>query len=645
VDLSRESCVQDLIAEQARATPEAIALEDGGRALSYRALDQQANRLALRLIAEGVQPEEVVGVLAGRSAAMVISLLAIHKAGAAYLPLDPSLPADRRAYMIENARARRVITLRSLWSEHGVAGATPILFDQLPLDGALDGAPPDRTVSPDQLAYVIYTSGSTGQPKGIEMPHRLLVNLLAHHRAHLPAARTAQYASFFFDVSFQDICGTLATGGTVVTVADELRIDFPALCRFLEQQRIERIFMPVVALIELAEAVRAGAPVPSRLREVVTAGEQLKITPAIRELFARLGPTSRLHNHYGPAETHVVTDEPLAPPADSWPKLPSIGRAIDGARIYLLDQRLEPVPSGSEGELYIGAAVSRGYRGRAHLTAERFLPDPFSPQPGARMYKSGDLAVLLPDGRIEFRGRADLQVKIRGFRVEPEEIELALAACPGVAAAAVIAAPEREDDELGEKRLIACVVPGGSENGASADELRRRLGEALPRWARERLPEYMVPAQFVLLDALPLTPSGKIDRLALKALSRAHAPSRAGAPYDAPQTATEKLLARIWQEVLGVDRVGIKDDFFLLGGNSLRAVRMITQLRDLLDLEVSLQAMFDAPTIEEFSRAIRDDPELDAEVRARAEVLLAAARIPDRGAPEPTAARPERTEA
>jgi amino acid adenylation domain-containing protein len=432
---------------------------------------------------------------------------------------------------------------------------------------------PAPWATPDCAAYVLYTSGSTGRPQGVVMCHGALANLIEWQLGDLrPGARVLQFAPLSFDVSFQEIFSTLCSGGTLVLLSDELRRDPTALWRLIARQGIERLFVPFVALQQLAEAARSSGPAPARLREIITAGEPLRITPAVTTLFRRL-PGCALWNHYGPTESHVVTAHRLEGPPQQWPALPPVGRPIANARIYVLEASLEPVPVGVPGELHIGGGcLARGYLNRPELTAERFIRDPFSDEPGARLYKTGDRAPWRADGGLEFLGRLDEQVKIRGFRVEPGEVEAVLAAHPRVKAVAVVAREDAPDD----RRLVAYVAPKQDERLEST-ELRRFLGR--------RLPEFMLPAVFVVLDELPLLPSGKVNRRALPPPQETVGPHLA-----APRDEVESQLASVWEAVLGVRPVGAHDDFFELGGHSLTAVRLVARIEQVMGQRLPVAA-------------------------------------------------------
>jgi amino acid adenylation domain-containing protein len=594
--------IHGLFEEQVARAPDAEALVHAEQRLTYSQLDRAANQLARYLAKRGVGPDQLAGVCIGRSAEMVIALLAILKAGGGYLPLDPRYPSERLKYMIEHAAPRLVITQRALCSMLPRSDAEIIDIDDAlreadtESDSALDAAGPRHDAS--NLLYVIYTSGSTGQPKGTAMPHRAMANLIEWHRRELPSAegqRVLQFAALSFDVAFQEVFSTLCTGSSIVMIDEWVRRDSRALAEFLGSAGIRRLFLPPLMLQSLAECCRAMDLYPTALRDVITAGEQLRISPEIRAFFDSI-PGCRLHNHYGPTETHVVTALTLAGPAQSWPGLPTIGRPIANTQIYVLDPGGEPVPAGVAGEIFIGGAnVARGYLRRPELTAERFVRDPFSTDERARLYKTGDLGRWRADGTVEYLGRNDDQVKIRGFRVELAEVEARLALHPKVREAAVVA----REDRPGEKRLVAYVTL--RDQRPAPDELRTHL--------KEGLPEFMVPAAFVVLDALPLTPSGKLNRRLLPAPD----PTAVNTPhFEKPRGETEELLARLWQDLLQVDRVGRQDNFFSLGGHSLLIVRMMENLRK-AGFSVDVRAIYASPTLSDLARTLKGGATPDAD--------------------------------
>jgi amino acid adenylation domain-containing protein len=609
-----DRCVHELFAEQAARTPGAVAVESGPDQVTYAELNRRSHRLALRLRRMGVGPEVRVGLCLGRSIELATAVLAVLKAGGAYLPLDPAYPRERLAFMLADARAPVLVT-KERWRDRLPAGAAGVVYldaaEDLP-DG--DGATGPATW-PDNLAYVIYTSGSTGRPKGVMMTHRCLANLLSWQlRAptFAPGRRVLQFTSPSFDVSFQEMFSTWLSGGTLVIAPDDVRADAARLAGFLREQRVGRLFLPYVALRHLAEAAGGGTVLES-LREVITAGEQLRVTPGLAAFFGGPdGPT--LHNQYGPSESHVVTAFTLDEPPARWPALPPIGRPIANARAYVLGAGMRLLPVGVPGELYLGGvALGRGYLGQADLTAERFVPDPFGPS-GSRLYRTGDRARWRADGELEFLGRVDQQLKVRGFRVEPGEVEAAVRQHPAVRDAAVAA----WEQEAGDRRLVIYVVAAAGEP-PSVSELRRFLGETLP--------DYMMPASVVFLDTLPLTPSGKLDRRALPAPGPAR--PALGDEYVAPGNPLEEVLAGIWAGVLGVERVGVRDSFFELGGDSLLSLRVVARVREALQVEIPLREFFVRPTVAGMADALRRDPSRGADVDRIAEVVLSLARLSD----------------
>lgn len=587
--------IHRLVEAQVACTPDAVAVTFGDQHVTYRELDERADRLARRLRAGGVGADVPVGVCLERSIEMIACVLAVLKAGGAYVPLDASYPPGRLSAMLDELPL--LVTRRALAARLPEHKATICAIDED--DGKAQEAPPPSGDA-DNLAYVIYTSGSTGRPKGVAMAHRPLLNLLAwqrHRSGDERAPRTLQFASLSFDVSFQEIFATLTCGGTLVLVDEETRRDASALLRTIADERIERIFLPFVVLEQLVETAQAEDLVPNALREVITAGEQLKVTEPMRAFFRRL-PSCTLDNQYGPTEAHVVSAYRLSGPPDHWPDLPPIGRPIANDRLYVLDRRARPVPLGVHGELYIGGAgLARGYLNRDDLTAERFVPDPFTGA-GSRLYRTGDLVRLRTDGEIEFLGRLDRQIKIRGFRVELAEIEAAFRRLPAVRDAAVVA-----DDELGEmKRLVAYVVPDDANVDVTA--LRSVVAQVLP--------DYMIPAEIVTLAALPLTPNGKLDPTALPRPART--PRVAPAGYDIPNP-LHQTLRRIWEEVLGIDEVALDDDFFALGGHSLLAVVLMNRIAQTFGRRVPVSALFHEPTVRHLARILRDDANRDARDR------------------------------
>jgi aspartate racemase len=584
----RELGIHQLFEEQVRRTPGATAVIWAGEQLTYLELNRRANQIAHHLRSLGIGPDVPVGISLDRSVNQVVAMLGILKSGGAYVPLDPAYPRERLALMLEDAQAPVLLTQSTLTASMPVDGRRVACLDEAWPSDAPDTDPACCTTA-ESLAYVIYTSGSTGRPKGVAMTHGPLVNLICWQRKQSPLRtgdRTLQFSSLSFDVSFQEVFSTWCSGGVLVLIDEKVRHDAVALREYLREQKINRLFLPFIALNQLAESVKEDEPPPASLKEVITAGEQLRITPKITAFFGRL-PDCTLHNHYGPTESHVVTSYTLHGPPDSWPSLPPIGRPISNTQIYILDENRKNVSVGEAGELYIGGdCLARGYLHRPDLTAERFICDSFE---GGRLYKTGDVARYLPDGNIEYLGRADQQVKIRGYRVELGEIESVLERQDGVRECAVVA----REDIPGQKRLVGYVVrqPGQEITTSS---LRRSL--------QETLPEYMVPAAFVFLESLPVTPSGKVNRLGLPAPDQNR--PELEEQFVAPANDAEERVATIWREVLNLKEVGTQDNFFDLGGNSLMVGQVISRVREAFQIELPAQALFDAPTIAALSKGM-----------------------------------------
>ncbi|WXG19664.1 non-ribosomal peptide synthase/polyketide synthase [Xenorhabdus griffiniae] len=586
MDFPPETLIHSPFEALAAQQPNAPAVVFEEQTMSYGELNRRANQLAHYLIARGVRPDKRVAICVERSLDMVVGLLAILKAGGAYVPLDPAYPTERLTYMLNDAAPVVLLTQSTLAN---TLNSTDTGYLTLLLDAPAMSLAEQPTNNPDtqnmgltphHLAYVIYTSGSTGLPKGVEMPLAALSNLLQWHSHPAGTGKTLQFAALGFDVAFQEIFTTLSEGGCLVLVNETQRRAPQQLLRLIQQQQIGRVFLPYIALQHLAEAASDSEEDFSCLAHIITAGEQLRITPAIARFLQRAD--CRLHNHYGPTESHVVTAYSLDKAMAPWPTLPPIGRPIANNRIYILDGSGQPVPLGVTGEIYIaGAGVARGYRNRPELTAERFLVDPFSPNPNDRMYKTGDLGRWRPDGNIEYLGRNDFQVKLRGFRIELGEIETQLMQCHGVREAVVIA----REDEPGEKRLVAYLRPLAGAKLKPA-ELRQQLAR--------HLADYMLPSAFVILETFPLTPNGKLNRQALPAPDASAVATRR---YEAPVGDIETALAKIWQDLLGLERVGRHDHFFELGGHSLLAVQLVARIRQRLARELPLQTLFAQPVL------------------------------------------------
>src|SRR5216683_1519407 len=588
-EYEKDRSIQELFEEQVKRTPEATAVIFEGAELSYEELNRRANQVGHYLRGLGVGAEERVGICVERSLEMVVGLLGILKAGGAYVPLDPEYPPERLGYMLEDARVPVLLTQERIRERLPESDARIVELDkeweQIARESSEDL--PSVTAG-ENAAYVMYTSGSTGRPKGVVMLHGVLANLIGWHNQVLrPRARTLQFASLSFDASFHEMFSAWCSGGTLIIVEESLRADFAALGGFIVRNKIEKATLPVVMLHGIAEEYRNSPSGVGSLREVITTGEQLQITPSVVDVFRR-HPQCSLHNHYGPSETHVVTASTLPAQAESWVVQPPIGRPIANTQMYVLDLDLHPVPVGVAGELYIGGAgLGRGYLNQPGMTAEKFVANPYSKESGARMYRTGDLGRWRTDGELEFLGRIDEQVKIRGYRIEPGEIEAVLREQGGVREAAVVA---REEE--GQKRLVAYVVWEEGDGKPSVGELRKVL--------QGRLPEYMVPSAFVFLERLPLTANGKLDR---RALPKPGERPEQGREYVGPRTAVEEILCGIWAKVLGLERVGVEDNFFELGGHSLLATQAVSQAKQ-AGLRFSLRELFEKQTVARLAQAL-----------------------------------------
>ena len=579
-------CVPQLVTAQAAATPDAIAVTHGKLSLTYKELDQRAEQLAQGLRSLGVGPDVTVGLYLNRSLAMVAGALAILKAGGAYLPLDPTYPKERLMFLLKDAEARILVTGHSMVD--GLAAQSEHVVTLDPEGRLLAHAqyafePLAVEVKPQNLAYVIYTSGSTGQPKGVELTHEGLNNLVVWHRHAFsvsPRDRASQLAALSFDAAVWEIWPYL-TAGASVHLADGLPIDDPVAVRdWLVSRAITICFLPT----PLAELVmRLEWPRKGALRVMLTGADTLHHYPPRKLPF-------QLVNNYGPTECTVVATSGTVSPEEHLDRLPPIGRPIDNIQIYILDEKMQQAPIGEIGEIYVGGrGLARGYRNRPELTSEKFIPNPFTTESRARLYKTGDLARYLPDGEIAFLGRVDEQIKARGFRIEPAEIVKVLDEHPAVQASFVVA----REIEPGDKRLVAYLVLAG-EAQPSYTEMRNFLAA--------RLPEYMLPRIFVRLTALPLNPSGKVDRTSLpdpvaENTLRDHALVK-------PKTALEERVANIVAGLLGVQQVSVEDNFFLLGGHSLLGAQLLARLSNEFHIELSLHSLFDAPTVERLSQQI-----------------------------------------
>jgi amino acid adenylation domain-containing protein len=596
----------ELFEMQAGSKPNAPALgwerADGTyQQQSYDALNRRANQIAHSLIAAGLKTGDVVGICCERNSWLPAAVLGVIKAGAAYVPLDPNYPADRLQLMLDTSATSHVLCQAELCSALPSFKGDVLTLEENRIAGQPD-TNPGVTCDADHLAYVIFTSGSTGTPKGVAMTRRVLENLIAWQQDQTfkgEADRTLQYTSLSFDVHFQEMFATWRSGGELLLISEEQRRDPHELLAFLKRHQVTRLFQPFVALNQLALSALEKPEAMPHLKRIITAGEQLQATPALRQWLQSM-PQCRLANHYGPSETHVVTAYDLGEDPDDWCALPPIGSAIANAPALILDALLQLVPEGVPGELYIAEpAIARGYINQPALTAERFVPHPFGDS--QRLYRTSD-RVCVRQGLMHFLGRADQQVKLRGYRIEPGEIENVLAKLEAIEDAAVIV----REDQPGRKYLAGYLrlKDGVSWDEAAECELRQQL--------MQRLPEYMVPSAYLVVDQFPLTPSGKLNRRALPQ------PQQRERQSEPPQTATEVQLAHIWSEVLGIGDIGREDHFFELGGHSLLATKVTSRLRSQLHIDLPLKDLFAAPQL--WQLAARID-EAQAEGKAALEPI------------------------
>jgi aspartate racemase len=590
-------CIHQLFEAQVERAPQAVAVEHEGQRLTYQQLNVRANQLAHYLRKHGVGPEVRVGFCVERSLGMVVGLLGVLKAGGAYVPLDPLYPQLRLKLMGEDAQVRVLLTQQRLRERLPVSGAEVVCLDtDWPQIMRERSENLDSGVQSQNLAYVIYTSGSTGQPKGVMIEHRSLVNYVeaAIEEYGIESTdRMLQFASISFDASAEEIYPCLARGGTLVLRTEQM---IGAAAKFLEQCRewsLTVMSLPTAYWHEVVMQIEAEAlTIPPSVRLVIIGGEPARLEAV--ELWQRLvGERVQLLNTYGPTEATVVAtqcDLSRLTGVGARKAVP-IGRALRNVQTYILDSQLQPVPIGVPAELVLGGdGLARGYLNRPELTAEKFVPNPFCSEAGARLYRTGDLARWLADGTIEFLGRVDHQVKIRGFRIELGEIEALLRQHASVGECLVV---DREDGP-GDKRLVAYLV---ARNGSppAMPELRNYL--------KEKLPEYMVPSVFVMLEALPLTPNGKVDRQALPVPNPTR--SEPENSFVRPRNNLERQLTKIWQELLGIQLIGVKDNFFDFGGHSLLAVRLIARIEKSIGKSLPLATLFQAPTIEQLASTLR----------------------------------------
>jgi amino acid adenylation domain-containing protein len=608
-EVPSDGCIHELFEAQAEQTPDAVAVVFEGEQVTYAELNARTNRLAHHLRGLGVGPDARVGLCVERGPEMVAALLGILKAGGAYVPLDPAYPADRLRYMLEDSAPAALVTQSSLAGTFAGLGVPVVELDAAAWAQGPDTNPASAGLTPEHLAYVIYTSGSTGRPKGVMVQHRSLVNHTAWQAAAfgIGARDTVlQRTSISFDASVWELWTPLATGARMLLLSSDAMKDPEAIGRMMTEGGVTIAQFVPVLLQAVLDALPEGGSLPCRI--LFCGGEPLS---AVLVEQARAAGVGEVVNLYGPTEATIDSTWHPCPADDG--RAPAIGRPIANARMYVLDARGAPAPVGVAGELYVGGAgLARGYLGRAGMTAERFVPDPFSADGGARMYRTGDRGRWRADGAIEYLGRLDFQVKVRGFRIELGEIEAALRSHDAVRGALVLA----REDVPGDRRLAAYYL---SDEPIDVEALRAHLAE--------RLPEHMVPAAFVWMEAYPQTPSGKIDRRALPAPG---GDAFAARGYEAPAGETEEAVAMIWADLLGVERVGRHDDFFRLGGNSLLATRLVFRIRREMDVELSVADVFEKSELSLLAQQLLDvqlaefDPEQIQE-------LLALSRAADLG--------------
>jgi amino acid adenylation domain-containing protein len=584
--------LHELVIKQAEKTPDAVALVFNQQQLTYQELSDRANQLAHYLQKLGVGADVPVGLCLERGLEVAIAILAILKAGGVCVPLDPSYPPERLELILQDTQVPVLITQTNLqallkcdFPHHR------LILEQEWTEISLESKTnPTTQITSENLAYIVYSSGSTGKPKGIAVPHYSITNLIEHHLAKMACGvGVLQFAPLSFDVSYHEIAAAWGTGGTLYMIPEETRLDLDKLVQLWANHPIQKVILPVSLLQQLAEVYGQQPELLQNLREICAAGEQLQITQPMIELFKQL-PNCRLYNFYGPTEADLVTAYAFDQNPEKWPIYAPIGQAAVNVKVYILDKNLQPVPVGIVGELYVsGYGLARGYFNRSELTNEKFISNPFGQFPYHRLYKTGDLVRYLPDGNIEFLGRIDDVVKIRGYRVDLGELEAILSKHPQISQAVTTTHGENAK----EKFLAAYFIPVVGQT-VTASELRKFLAA--------QLPDYMIPSAFVQMESFPLSPNGKVNRKVLPIPN--HDRPELNQNYIAPQNPTQELLAEIWSEVLGIERIGIDDNFFYLGGHSLKAIQLIGQIHKTYELDITVRHLFNYPTIGELATVL-----------------------------------------
>ncbi len=582
----QEKTIHQLFEEQVERTPDSVALVFDDSKMTYRDLNRAANQIARLLRAKGIKSDQIVGLMIERSFEMIIGLLGILKAGGAYLAIDPEYPAERIEYILKDSKASILLTDDGVKNGISFSGEV-ISVDCLGKNGQEDDTNLLNLTQPNELVYVIYTSGSTGKPKGVMLEHRNLVNLMSHQtEIDFSQGKVLQFTTVSFDVSFQEIFMTLLNGGELYLLKKEIRDDFNKLFDFIEENEINILYLPASFLKFVFNQKEYANKFPRTVKHILAAGEQLIVTEQLRQYLQE--NNVYLHNHYGPSETHVVTMLTILPDGEN-PEIPAIGKPITNTQIYIVNNEMALQPVGIVGELCIaGENVGRGYLLKPELTAEKFIQNPFGQ---GLMYKTGDLARWLDDGNIQFIGRKDHQVKIRGFRVELGEIEEQLLNHSMIKEAVVIA----KVDVKGDKYLVAYIVPVSSDAEVSGDLLRVELAK--------KLPDYMIPTNFVLLPQIPLTPNGKVDR---RSLPEPDGSIKTKSECIAPASEIEERLLGIWSDILGTEKISITDNFFNLGGHSLRAALLSTRVYKNFGVELPVREIFRRPTIKGLAKYIQN---------------------------------------